>query len=141
MYHKIVFLVGAGISVAAGYPTFRNHSNSEDNPAQNLSNDSAPHQIASALLPFSVEESPTDFHKFMSNYATRIYTQNIDRLEYISPHNSNVDPTPTIIPVHGQLRDGATCRKCSHHIPWSVYQELLKGDLLLLPPMSRWCLS
>lgn len=77
-YKRIVFLVGAGISVAAGYGTFRDD---DQDLSKKLTNDALPHEIYDALRHFVMDAEPTDFHRWMKQCAFKIYTQNIDGLE------------------------------------------------------------
>jgi NAD-dependent SIR2 family protein deacetylase len=108
-FARIVFLVGAGISVDAGYPTFRG---SGDDPSESLSRDSPSYKVALALSPFAIKGRPTDFHNFMDEKAYKIYTQNIDSLE-------PCDSRTTF--CHGKISDGASCQKCGERISWDSY--------------------
>lgn len=121
-YQNIVFCVGAGISVAAGFSTFRESKNS--NVSNDLSVDAHPARIAGALCSILVDDAqPTDFHRLMHAKAKYIFTQNIDGLE--------VDDGRTTW-CHGKLQDGAFCKSCKKHMPWSVYKEKL-------PIIYFWC--
>ena len=113
-YHNILFLVGAGISVAAGFPTFR----SDQDLSAVLDKDQPSHEIFKALRAFTIEAEPTDFHMFMDSVASRIYTQNIDGLERDDDR---------VVFTHGRLTDGARCtsEKCGYVMPWAEFRQQL----------------
>lgn len=117
LYTKIVFLVGAGISVDAGFPVFR--GDGCDSVASSLSKDTPSFRIHDTLALFAeIECEPTDFHKLMHKHASRIYTQNIDGLE--------VDDGRTVW-CHGKLSDGATCTNCGKVISWDEYKGIISN--------------
>lgn len=111
-YRRIVFLLGAGVSVASGIPTFRSSEFGVDvetvfsikefrkNPEPTL-------QILNKYFrgPFQ----PTEVHRMLvrlKDYTLRVYTQNIDGLEM------EVLKDPEIVKeLHGNLRQ-AHCSKC-----------------------------
>lgn len=114
-YGKIVFFVGAGISVAAGLPTFWSSDDETSDARSLLSKDSCSADIARALAPLIIDDAePTDFHKLMHQKAHKIYSQNIDGLE---------EDDGRTVWCHGRLKDGATCKSCKKMIPWSVYKQ------------------
>lgn len=118
-FKKIVFLVGAGISVAAGFPTFRG----DDDKSSSLTTESDGPTIHRALMPLIQDAEPTDFHNFADKVAYRIYTQNIDGLER--------DDGRTVW-CHGKLSDGAYCKDCNKKMTWADYKVIISG-------IFGWC--
>lgn len=121
-YSKVIFLVGAGISVAAGYPTIDRSIESV------FSSDSNPYGWYRDLRSFCIDAEPTPFHTFMHETAWKIYTQNIDGLD------ANSDPRVEY--VHGKLSDGGTCVDCGNILPWPTYSEQLLAMYVHCPNCS-----
>lgn len=124
-YKNIIFMVGAGISVAAGIPDFR----SEDGLYNKLKgigfetpedfftnhwfkdNRKTFYELISTYIPEKAE--PTKVHQFMKflddrGLLRRIYTQNIDGLEA----KAGI-PKDKIIQVHGTM-ESFTCDACGN---------------------------
>uniref|UniRef100_A0A7E4UTU6 NAD-dependent protein deacetylase n=1 Tax=Panagrellus redivivus TaxID=6233 RepID=A0A7E4UTU6_PANRE len=121
---NIIFMVGAGISTSAGIPDFRT-------PGTGLYDNLAKYNLPAPELIFSIDlfrENPIPFfdlakdlfmsdakptlaHYFMrlmteKGHVRRIYTQNIDTLEYMAG-----TPPDKVITAHGSHYSN-TCQKC-----------------------------
>uniref|UniRef100_A0AC34F9Q5 Deacetylase sirtuin-type domain-containing protein n=1 Tax=Panagrolaimus sp. ES5 TaxID=591445 RepID=A0AC34F9Q5_9BILA len=121
---NVIFLVGAGISTSAGIPDFRTPGTGLYDNIQKY-NLSCPEEIFSIQLfrrdpvpffdlaknLFMSDVKPTPAHYFMrlmaeKGHVRRIYTQNIDILEYLSG-----TPADKIVTAHGSHYT-STCQKC-----------------------------
>jgi NAD-dependent deacetylase sirtuin 2 len=121
---NVIFLVGAGISTSAGIPDFRTPGTGLYDNIQKY-HLSAPEEIFSIQLfrrdpvpffdlaknLFMTDVKPTPAHYFMrlmveKGHVRRIYTQNIDILEYLSG-----TPADKIVTAHGSHYT-STCQKC-----------------------------
>lgn len=121
---NVVFLLGAGVSVAAGIPDFRSprtglYDNVKDLGVPTpeavfdlkffVENPHPFYRLAKKLWP--AEPKPTLFHHFVAMMAAkgivrRVYTQNIDTLE-----RSAGVPPDLLIEAHGSFASAA-CVKC-----------------------------
>ncbi|CAD5223746.1 unnamed protein product [Bursaphelenchus okinawaensis] len=145
---NIVFMVGAGISTSAGVPDFRSpktglYSNLDkyklpdpqaifdldffkDNPVPF-------YQLARELFPEHLK--PTPCHYFMrlldeKGYLRRIYTQNIDSLEWIAGINKD-----KVIYAHGSHQT-SSCLKCKKKYDLDWITDFLNKKEPLVPYCS-----
>ena len=142
-FKNIVFMVGAGISTAAGIPDFRSKGGIFEKLQKQYNlpypemvfeldtfynNPTYFYQFATEFLHENYE--PTLFHYFMGfliylNKAKFIFTQNIDGLE-----NKAVRDINKIIYAHGNFLK-AHCPKCRTNIEFTEYNKrFLKGDYI-----------
>lgn len=124
-YRNVIFFVGAGISVAAGIPDFRT-------PGTGLYDNLQKYALKSPQDLFDIryfKSNPEPFFQFMLDCAKyhpvptkchqmmaflddkdvvkRIYTQNIDNLEWEAGINST-----RVVNVHGSMHSEAHCISC-----------------------------
>jgi NAD-dependent deacetylase len=129
---SILFLTGAGISVAAGIPAFRDPDNPERvNRLTNLSTvdalQSMPHEFHSLfndLRCIAISARPTKAHQALAKLQSaltglevNIVTQNIDRLHERAG-------SPRVIRLHGDI-EAVRCSDCGHAMRW---HSDLEGD-------------
>jgi NAD-dependent SIR2 family protein deacetylase len=142
-FRNIVFLVGAGISTAAGIPDFRSPGTGL---YDNLRRFNLPHPTAVFSIDY-FRENPLPFyllsrdlmpsqdlivpkaHQFMKictdrGLVRRIYSQNIDDLERMAGI-----PDEILIQAHGAFRD-CLCIDCGSHISIEQFKEKLHSDKL-----------
>lgn len=144
-FKNVLFMVGAGISTAAGIPDFRTpgtglYSNLEklDLPYAEAVFDidylkkrpEAFYTLAKDMNPDRFE--PTDFHRFIKwvdsqGYLRRCYTQNIDTLE----RRAGIDPAK-IVEAHGSFH-GNHCIECLEEFSSSRMEECLAADTIEVP--------
>lgn len=144
-FKNVIFMVGAGISTAAGIPDFRTpgtglYSNLEklDLPYAEAVFDieylrdhpEAFYTLAKDMNPEQFE--PTMFHKFIKwvddkGYLRRCYTQNIDTLE----RRAGVSPDK-IIEAHGSFH-GNHCIECLEEFDQAKMDKVLSSDTLEIP--------
>lgn len=148
-YKNIVFMVGAGISTAAGIPDFRTPGTGLYDNLEKLNlpfpeavfdidyfkeKPQAFFTLAKGLYPGQFE--PTKFHKFMrwtqdQGMLKRVYTQNIDTLERIA----GIDPDK-IVEAHGSFAS-AHCIDCGEEMAPEEVKKLVldsKGDNVVYCP-------
>ncbi|PRT52444.1 NAD-dependent protein deacetylase sirtuin-2 [Wickerhamiella sorbophila] len=148
-FKNVIFMVGAGISTAAGIPDFRTpgtglYSNLEklDLPFAEAVFDidylrerpEAFYTLAKDMNPKQFE--PTAFHKFIKwvddqGYLRRCYTQNIDTLE----RQAGVRPEK-IIEAHGSFH-GNHCIECHEEFDHKKMDEVLSSDELKIPKCEK----
>lgn len=137
-FRNIVFMVGAGISTAAGIPDFRSPTTGL---YANLSSYNLPYpeaifelsyfrkhpdpfyQLALEINPNKYNE-PTPFHNFIADLAERgwvkrVYTQNIDTLERLAGVPSDI-----VVEAHGSFA-GNHCLDCRGSMTQERFTELL----------------
>lgn len=147
---NVVAVVGAGISTPSGIPDFRSkgsglYDNLEEYNLKNATdifdlyffrkNPSPFFRLAKYLYPGNYQ--PNYVHYFLKVLSDkkkllRIYTQNIDGLEYLAGI-----PDTEIVAAHGSF-NSATCMKCRE----SYDGELIKSDVMSdIIPICRndWC--
>ena len=142
-YKKISFLIGAGISVAAGIPDFRTPKvglyaqvKSLGLPVPEdifsleyfLDNPLPFYMIARDFLFHPKNVNPVNAHRFMKAIEDRkqlsmIYTQNIDGLEL----RAGISPKK-IIQAHGHMRS-AHCISCKSEYSISEFENFLRHTL------------
>ncbi|RYH12965.1 hypothetical protein EON65_36825 [archaeon] len=141
-YRKIVFLVGAGISVAAGIPDFRSPGTGlywqlrdvlacpedifsldcfEDDPKPFF-------QLAKQLIYDHAQ--PVKAHRFMKLCESKklihmVYTQNIDGLELLAGI-----PPKKVMQAHGHMRS-AHCIKCRKLYPIDSFVEYAQREEIM----------
>uniref|UniRef100_A0AC34QC30 NAD-dependent protein deacetylase n=1 Tax=Panagrolaimus sp. JU765 TaxID=591449 RepID=A0AC34QC30_9BILA len=142
---NVVFLVGAGISTAAGIPDFRSPNTGLYSNLQKFKL-SCPEDIFDirffkrnpvpffqlAKTIFLVDVRPTFTHYFMKllvdkGHVRRIYSQNIDTLEYAAGINDEV-----IVTAHGSHRT-STCLKCRATYTQEYMENHLRHSSELIP--------
>ncbi|CAL6042230.1 NAD-dependent_histone deacetylase Sir2 [Hexamita inflata] len=147
---RIVFLIGAGVSVASGIPDFR----SKNGIYQNLQrynllkptdmfdleffqkNPIPFYKFCPEIVP-QEKYKPTFTHKFIAklsnqNKTQRIYTQNIDCLESRAGIDHNI-----IVNCHGSF-ENATCMKCEHQVSIEQYGPVIQMGKI---PVCGFCES
>lgn len=131
---RVIAVVGAGISVAAGIPDFRSsrglfnqRQHGKDlfdyNQVYSCNKMSAEfHALVKELYQMSNKADPTDFHCLLNRLAAenrllRLYTQNIDDLDVKLEHLGTEvplagPPGPKTIQLHGSIHH-MFCNKCN----------------------------
>jgi NAD+-dependent protein deacetylase SIR2 len=137
-YRKIVFLTGAGISVAAGIPDFRSPGTGLYSRLQELNlpypeavfqldffrkNPRPFYEVAKSFLTMQVQ--PVQAHHFITKLAERQqllmnFTQNIDGLELDAGLSLDY-----LIQAHGHMRS-AHCIDCQQEYPISEFMQYLE---------------
>ncbi|CAD5232321.1 unnamed protein product [Bursaphelenchus xylophilus] len=145
---NIIFMVGAGISTSAGVPDFRSpgtglYSNLDKYKLPDpqaifdidfFKNTPEPfYKLARELFPETLK--PTPCHYFMrlldeKGYLRRIYTQNIDSLEWVAGINKD-----KVIYAHGS-HQSSTCLKCKKKYTLEWITEFLSQKEPLVPLCS-----
>lgn len=144
--HKIIVMVGAGISVASGIPDFRSP---ETGVYASIAKDARMRKKSSTfvfemstfledprpfwwmfgkMIPDISKAQPTDFHFFIEllhrhGLLLRCYTQNIDGLETAAGL-----PNEMIIHAHG-VENQCHCINCHHEIPISYCLDAIQLNL------------
>lgn len=141
-FQKVVFLVGAGISVAAGIPDFRTAKTGlyaqvkkmglpvpEDifSLEYFLHNPSPFYTIAREFLFYPQEVHPVKAHYFMRAVELRkqllmVYTQNIDGLELVAGISQK-----KLVQAHGHMRS-AHCISCKTEYPIKEFESFIKEE-------------
>eukprot|EP01100_Stratorugosa_tubuloviscum_P012374 TRINITY_DN5858_c0_g1_i1.p1 TRINITY_DN5858_c0_g1~~TRINITY_DN5858_c0_g1_i1.p1 ORF type:complete len:437 (+),score=219.18 TRINITY_DN5858_c0_g1_i1:210-1520(+) len=141
-FFKIIFLIGAGVSVAAGIPDFRSpNSGLYDNLSKyNLpdptavfninyfrSNPGPFYDLAKNLIPQNIK--PTAAHYLIKLFQQkgllkRIYTQNIDNLE-----NEAGVPKDLVVEAHGTL-SSAHCISCRKEYSIDKLKQQIKENVI-----------
>ncbi|XDT39959.1 Sirtuin catalytic domain profile [Nakaseomyces glabratus] len=159
---KIVAVVGAGISVAAGIPDFR----SSEGLFETLKGDSVAsgkelfdfnrvyssdemskkfHSMIVDLHSLSQKSEPTKFHLLLDHLASqqrlvRLYTQNIDgldtRLENLKTTVPLDKPIPTTIQLHGSV-DYMECNLCAKIDCFNPEAFENEGEIIPLCPQCK----
>ncbi|KAK0659958.1 NAD-dependent protein deacetylase hst4 [Lasiodiplodia hormozganensis] len=159
---KIVMIVGAGISVAAGIPDFRSSKGLFNTLKQqhNLKSSGKDlfdasvyrdpdttatfHEMVRSLKRQAEEAKPTAFHQLIATLADegrllRLYSQNVDGIETrLKPLESQIPlpqkgPWPKTVLLHGGL-EKMVCAKCNDVTDFKP--ELFHGPI---PPPCKTC--
>ncbi|KAI6213559.1 hypothetical protein M3Y94_00164200 [Aphelenchoides besseyi] len=145
---NILFAVGAGISTSAGIPDFRT-------PGTGLYSNLQKYQLPSPMSVFELDYfqrrpepffslarelfdekiKPTPCHYFMrlmenKGYLRRVFTQNIDSLEYLA----GISPSK-IITAHGSHQK-STCLKCKKSYSYEWMNDFLRQTEIVVPKCS-----
>lgn len=142
-YRKVVFLVGAGISVNAGIPDFRSPKSGlyaqvkkmglphpEDIFTLDCFFDDPRAFYNIAKMFFRYEAHPTEAHRLMKAFETRrflhmVYTQNIDGLEVDVGLSEK-----KLVQAHGHMRSAHCCR-CKTEYSMTEFFEQAENDQIL----------
>lgn len=153
---RIICVVGAGISVAAGIPDFRSSDGLFNSMKSNVISSGKEsfdfnkvytsdersnifHDMIINLHKLSNETEPTDFHKMLNELSgqdrlVRLYTQNIDgldtRLSNLTTKIPLKKPIPKTIQLHGSV-EYMECNMCSKLDKFNP--QLFKSDEEIVP--------